>query len=453
MLIKEIITIAESDNDHATQLKKTGFWGKQAAGCIIMAQDTGRFCIAHRSAYVEQPNTWGTWGGAVDQNETPAQAVIRELQEEAGYNGQFKLIPLYVFNHPSGFRYSNFLAIVESEFQPKLDWENQGYVWTEWGDWPSPLHFGLKSLFTDQTSIETMKKHMPQEKIQESILNEGGTDVLYHFSSVNSAVGILQSGEFLLSSSTGVGMEQRYAPRGYPYFMSTSRTKTGDYHRYVGTAGVMFVLDGRWLSQRYVIKPVDYWDRMWLNTARTSESEDRIFSKSNSIPITPVKQIHVLIKEQDPRVSPHVRQVLILCKQKQIPAFLYTEESQWRVQNIRAAVSPSQIQQLLRGHKPSSLTFPPREYMKRWIELIVKDSKQQLSKEADRLRYNIMYYNDVYKTLDADMHNARKPGDRDYKNVVKINDYMRQNRYTTTQELIKALAAKWRTISNPTQSS
>lgn len=147
------------DEEHRQALRTTGFWGKQAAGCIFLAKSTNRFLIAHRSRYVEQPGTWGSWGGAIDSNEDPAQAVRREIKEEAGYNGQLYLIPLYVFTKDT-FRYSNFLAVVPEEFTPNLDWENQGYIWCEYGDWPQPLHFGLVSLLNDRPSIEKIKKAM-----------------------------------------------------------------------------------------------------------------------------------------------------------------------------------------------------------------------------------------------------------------------------------------------------
>lgn len=142
--VKELTT--ENDAEHQAELEKTGFWGKQAAGCIFMARDTGRFLIAHRSPYVQEPNTWGTWGGAIDSNEDPEQAVRREVQEEAGYHGPLLLKHLWTFKHPSGFQYHNYLAIVQNEFEPKLDWETQGYAWVEKGQWPQPLHPGLAGL-------------------------------------------------------------------------------------------------------------------------------------------------------------------------------------------------------------------------------------------------------------------------------------------------------------------
>jgi 8-oxo-dGTP pyrophosphatase MutT (NUDIX family) len=147
----------EHDDEHYEALKTTGFWGKAGAGCVFLARSTGRILISHRSPYVEQPNTWGSWGGAIDPNEDPADAVRREAAEEAGHNGPFNVLPLYVF-HSGTFRYFNFLVIVPDEFRPVLNWENQGFKWCEFGKWPSPLHFGLKALFADPDSVRTIQQ-------------------------------------------------------------------------------------------------------------------------------------------------------------------------------------------------------------------------------------------------------------------------------------------------------
>lgn len=157
MRIRELY---ENDQEHRAELNRTGFWGKRGAGCLFQATDTGRICIAHRSQYVEQPGTWGTWGGAIDGSESPESAAKREVREEAGYEVELEgLLPMYVFKHHSGFTYYNFLAVIETEFIPKLDRETQGFVWTEYGEWPSPLHPGLKLLLADPASAALMQKY------------------------------------------------------------------------------------------------------------------------------------------------------------------------------------------------------------------------------------------------------------------------------------------------------
>jgi 8-oxo-dGTP pyrophosphatase MutT (NUDIX family) len=141
-----------STEEHKRALQETGFWGRAAAGCLFLANKTGRILIPHRSEHCQQPNTWGTWGGAVDAGETPIDAVRREVSEEAGYHEPVDLTPLFVFRHESGFEYHNFLAVVPQEFTPNINWETQAFDWFDFGDWPEPSHFGLTALLEDPVS-------------------------------------------------------------------------------------------------------------------------------------------------------------------------------------------------------------------------------------------------------------------------------------------------------------
>jgi 8-oxo-dGTP pyrophosphatase MutT (NUDIX family) len=121
------------------------FWGSQGAGAVFFAEDTGRFLLQHRSPYVNEPNTWGVIGGAIDAGEDPKEAMIREVKEETGYSGPMEAELLYTFQSGK-FRYHNFLVTVPHEFEPKHGWESQGHVWATLNDLPSPLHFGFEAL-------------------------------------------------------------------------------------------------------------------------------------------------------------------------------------------------------------------------------------------------------------------------------------------------------------------
>jgi 8-oxo-dGTP pyrophosphatase MutT (NUDIX family) len=144
--------IIAGEEDHKAALERTGFWGQEAAGCLFLAKDTGRILFARRSKNVLSPNTYGTWGGAIDRGESPEKAVRREVEEESGYAGTFALKFLILFKHSSGFQYFNYLAIVPTEFEPELDWETSGYKWVTFGQWPRPLHSGVKFLLANASN-------------------------------------------------------------------------------------------------------------------------------------------------------------------------------------------------------------------------------------------------------------------------------------------------------------
>lgn len=281
---------------------------------------------------------------------------------------------------------------------------------------------------------------------------ESVTDEVYHYTSVHNAADIMKTGTFKLARSTGNKSEEQYALPGFDYFFSTTRSKVGDYHRYVGGGAVMFVIDGRWLTQRYKSKPIDYWDRSWLTTPdRTREAEDRVFSKTPTIPIGGVTEIHVYLREQDEWKSPLTRGILLAGKKRGIPTYLYDNEQAWRLQDIRRAIPINQSQNKLSGQMPTKQMYrPPTNYLAPWIELIYKKSKAELSPAAEKLRYNLVNYGSRYKNEDSglgnDLSNERKPGSTGYDTATKLVAYMRKSGMTSPLELKNALCKKWEAI-------
>lgn len=150
------------------------YWGDEAAGCIFIAKDSGRILLAHRSGRVDfEPNTWAGWGGKIDNEEDPAQAVEREVEEETGFSGNYKINHIWTYSDPeTGFNYYNYIIVVPHEFTPKLNWENDRSKWVEYGEWPEPLHYGLEALFTNVGSsikriIDLIKKKNNKSKVTE----------------------------------------------------------------------------------------------------------------------------------------------------------------------------------------------------------------------------------------------------------------------------------------------
>lgn len=142
-------------------------------------------------------------------------------------------------------------------------------------------------------------------------LSEAVSDIVFHATSLEAAWKILETGEFRLTSSYGWGDESKFQPsNNYRYYMSVTRSPTGVYHSN-WEQGVIFKLNGRAFNNRYRSRPVDFFAAM--ASPRTSpgdgkgnEFEDRIFSSTNAIKITPgmIQSVNILADD----VPQHMRQ-------------------------------------------------------------------------------------------------------------------------------------------------
>jgi 8-oxo-dGTP pyrophosphatase MutT (NUDIX family) len=126
-------------------MRATEFTQPGSAGCIIVAADTGRWCLQQRSNTVTDPGVWSTWGGGSEPGETLPQTVRRELAEESGYTGPVQLE--LVDSRPE---YATFVALVPHEFDPQINSESQDWGWFEPGQLPKPLHPGLAQVVSTQ---------------------------------------------------------------------------------------------------------------------------------------------------------------------------------------------------------------------------------------------------------------------------------------------------------------
>lgn len=169
--------------EFGAQFTEEGFFGRHgAAGCIVLAQSTGRILLSKRSKHVSEPHTWATWGGAIEHDCSPERTTADELFEEAGYDRAMVLEKLCRYSSPGGFFYQNFLAIVPDEFIPWDSHENEDFAWVDFGAWPQNLHFGLKHLLDDAPSLQHIADRVLAVKAGQDFIN--GTPhperTLYH---------------------------------------------------------------------------------------------------------------------------------------------------------------------------------------------------------------------------------------------------------------------------------
>ena len=72
--------------------------GVSAAGVLFLSKDTGRCLFQLRNSDKRHKNSWGFWGGMMEQGETPYECIRRELSEEIGIIPELtKLNPIDVY--------------------------------------------------------------------------------------------------------------------------------------------------------------------------------------------------------------------------------------------------------------------------------------------------------------------------------------------------------------------
>lgn len=135
------------------------FWGKQGSGTLFVRnhpQFGPQLLAVLRSEHVEEPNTWGTSGGAVPRGETDLmQSALRETEEELGsLPSQYKVLRSYVWQQPGGtFKFTTFIIEVLDQWEPessRFNYEVTDAIWTNMEESQGlDLHFGLSSILND----------------------------------------------------------------------------------------------------------------------------------------------------------------------------------------------------------------------------------------------------------------------------------------------------------------
>lgn len=288
-------------------------------------------------------------------------------------------------------------------------------------------------------------------------LAEGISDIVYHSTYIERAGAILKMDKFKLSTSIGTDSEEHLATKGKFFFFSTTRNKLGGYSLSPSDGQVMFVLDGRMLSNNYSGAPVDYWGPEFRKIQPASgEAEDRIYHTKPYIENASkyIKEIHVLLPkglewqwaDQADQRNRYVRELYKLALQKKIQIFFYDDKKFYLLQAKTKAIDVDV--QRLKSHSKKEYR---REYgidphFDHWEEMFYIDNIDKLSKRAKDIVWRIngaragdFYFQDYLRGLEASIHNSKS----DPTFTAMLVKMFKKAKVTSAKGFLLYLANKW----------
>jgi hypothetical protein len=297
------------------------------------------------------------------------------------------------------------------------------------------------------------------------------TPILYHSTSNQRIVSILQKDRFELKPAEGTNSETDTSKGAY--YLSTTTSKVGKYTTAYKGWGVI-VLDGTKLNQKYKILPVDYWQATheMFKTPMNDEAEERVLSKSSFISkaASYIKEVHAVISVDRPEETFSLKK---LCLLKHLPVYFYDDVKAFKLQNKSKAIKPPITVLEKKKEEPWDADYTSQEKLDKWkrnfrrndlsswIELYykkvpentgqfyitqgLKERAKDLFSKLGEVRRGIEG-SEVVRMLDTQMHNSKSV---DYENMSKAREeldklvsILRKNKWTTKQ-FVQFLYDKW----------
>ena len=301
------------------------------------------------------------------------------------------------------------------------------------------------------------------------LLNEGLSDILYHFTDINSVQNILNTNKLNTSSNLGT-LADAQKDKGKSFYFSTQRSKGKSGYGYNTGDGAVLVLDGKKIMSKYKGFPIDYWnwsmsrkdysdEQGYINALRSKELEDRIVTNEPYIePASDyIKEIHIdlsrpwYLKKSDAINIEHK------AKELGIPIYFYNNKNQYQLQNKVKALPLESINTEFQDEEHESYkskhsdfiyifkdmmpyisfnTIYETEFWQLLMEYLESEDKaqefnqykQEIDKRISEIHefYKIdrqkhwYYIKDTYTSLMASFHNHKSSTDPYYREFLKL---------------------------------
>lgn len=206
---------------------------------------------------------------------------------------------------------------------------------------------------------------MELKKLFESFrrsLEETVTDIVYHITQLDFAEEILKTNTFLLSAP--LGKRDSDMNQGKKFYFSTARSPQSYYFKdHESNTSVIFVLDGKKLSQNYKSMPVDHNSSIVPPTSRDAdEMEDRIVSNKSMIKNASqyIMEIHCLVKDKPrpykEKTISSLAEIYNISHKYKIPVYSYLDKRQFLLLNKNKSLTFEKVVDILQSRHGSFLT-------------------------------------------------------------------------------------------------
>ncbi|MFW6243064.1 MAG: hypothetical protein ACOC2W_02800 [bacterium] len=274
------------------------------------------------------------------------------------------------------------------------------------------------------------------------LINEGITDIVYHFTYIPNLINILKTNKFMLTPVMGGESDENDYTKGRYFFLSTQRSKgMSGYGALNGN--VCIVLDGRKLSHNYKSIPIDFWSD---TIHKSDEMEDRIVSDKPQIDNAKkyIIEIHVLGTDHS---NDEIN--AIEGNSNDIIVYYYDNEKDYRLLNKNNAIQGNKLKPndnkndgvrkrnefyhlfleiapiiLIDGNKRKEIFNLLKEYLdsigssEAFTEITHKiyDKVDEIKNKS----YSEIYINGIYQSVKATVHNNRGNSNPYYRELLKI---------------------------------
>jgi len=193
-----------------------------------------------------------------------------------------------------------------------------------------------------------------------NILNEGLSQILFHFTNIGNLINILNENKFRTNKSFQ-RINGKFIDMGY--FFSTTRIRSSGFYG-ANDMSVCIVLDGRKLNTKYKGTPFEYFQDLsyfsktkkytqkdYIDALKQLEQEDRIVTTKPDIPsaISYIIEINLLIPKnlssKDDLYGHYntFKTAIFLCEENNIPVFVYDEKKYFKYNIKSKAIDFNQI--------------------------------------------------------------------------------------------------------------